>query len=120
MCKRSVRWLWRLDRGKQLAFASLQGELARKHGLDVPDDRVADSFVLLDEGSGRWLTRSAAVLELLRLLGWPWRVLTVLVWVPEGIRDAAYDWVARHRHQWFGPDDACELPDQLMRKQLRD
>jgi len=30
--------------------------------------------------------------------------------VPRPIRDAVYDWVARHRYGWFGKHDTCRLP----------
>jgi len=30
--------------------------------------------------------------------------------VPSGLRNLVYDFVARHRYQWFGRSEQCSLP----------
>lgn len=36
--------------------------------------------------------------------------------VPQKLRDSLYDFIARHRYQWFGKKDVCRLPSIEERK----
>lgn len=94
LCKGTVRWL-STPRSTPLTFAPLQsGTFADKN---MPEAiRRADSIVV--HQGGRWLTESRAIEEILRhtpgkqWLQWLMRLL------PRWLKDAAYRWVARHRH----------------------
>jgi predicted DCC family thiol-disulfide oxidoreductase YuxK len=48
----------------------------------------------------------------------PWRALGLLLAVPAPVRDAVYDWIARHRYRWFGRSDTCEIPSPRVRARL--
>ena len=99
----------------RIRFAPLQGELARtvlpRHGLN-PDD--LDSVVVISrwqQPSERALTRAAAVLYTLDVLGRGWRVLArVARVVPGPLANWLYDLVARIRYKVFGRFEACQLP----------
>lgn len=73
-----------------------------------PELRTIDSLVLVQDG--RALTRSGAVLGVLRYLGGPWRVLLVGRLVPREIRDSLYDVVAFWRKRLLGRYESCPLP----------
>lgn len=75
------------------------------------------SAVVLIEGT-RVFTRSTAALRIARSLSGPWPVAAMLLLVPRPLRDAVYDWVARHRYRWFGRRDACDLPSADVRARL--
>ncbi|MEZ5972695.1 MAG: DCC1-like thiol-disulfide oxidoreductase family protein [Hyphomonadaceae bacterium] len=68
-----------------------------------------DTYVLLESGSIR--VKSDAALRIFALLGWPWAVLSVGYVLPRLLRDAIYDFVARHRVAWFGARESCYAPD---------
>ena len=55
-------------------------------------------------------TRSEAVIRIFRRLGFPFSIALVFRLIPRGLRDAAYDWIARNRYRWFGRQDTCRLP----------
>ena len=57
------------------------------------------------------LARSDAFLHILRRLGGGWKILAaVLSVVPRGLRDAAYDFIARVRYRIFGKrDELCPI-----------
>jgi predicted DCC family thiol-disulfide oxidoreductase YuxK len=40
-----------------------------------------------------------------------WQWTWVFQFIPQVIRDAIYDLVARNRYRWFGRRDACILPN---------
>lgn len=109
LCDRSVQFVLDHDRQGVFRFASLQSEagraLLRRCDLD-PD--ALDSVVLVE--GGRCHVRSDAAWRIARRLDAPWRWLAVARVLPRGLRDVAYDWVARNRYRWFGTKEACRLP----------
>lgn len=111
LCDRSVRFLLRHDRDRQLKFAAIQSEAGRKllasHGIDP--DRL-DTFVVID--GERCLNRSDAVLALARVIGMPWSLLGVWGVMPRGLRDATYRLVAANRYAWFGRRGECAVPSK--------
>jgi predicted DCC family thiol-disulfide oxidoreductase YuxK len=54
--------------------------------------------------------RSEAVLRLLAYLGMPWSLGLIGRLLPVGMRDRAYDWVARRRLRLVRGAPACSLP----------
>ena len=111
LCHRAVKFVLRHDRsGRAFRFAPLQGEtflgrVAAERRVGLPDSVV----VLTREGELR--VRSAAFLHVFRRLGGGWRVLAaVLSVVPRGLRDFAYDFVARIRYRVFGKrEELCPI-----------
>ena len=107
LCNGFVDRLLRWDRRGTLRYSPLQGETAAARlGPQSPAD---PSTIVFADGDLVSL-RSTAVLRILRRLGGGWRLAAVLVLVPRPIRDAVYDWIARHRHAWFGKRAACRIP----------
>lgn len=98
-CGWSVRWVLRRDRSRSFRFAPLDSPRGRallaEHGL--PSD--PGTVVVLDDG--RAYLRSDAVLRVARRVGGIWHLLRVGGVLPRSLRDALYDWVARHRG-WLG------------------
>jgi predicted DCC family thiol-disulfide oxidoreductase YuxK len=109
LCNGVVRFVIDRDPRARFRFASLQSELGRgllrHHGLDP---EALDAVMLVD-GEGAHV-RSTAALRIARGLRAPWPWLAPLALVPRVLRDAVYDFVARHRYRWFGKRDACALP----------
>ena len=109
LCSAGVRFVLRHERpdGPRIRFVAIQSpegaRLAAAHGVDALDPRT----FLLVEG-GRALARSDAALAVAARLGGPARLLALARWVPRPLRDAAYGFVARHRHRLFGR--ACIVP----------
>jgi predicted DCC family thiol-disulfide oxidoreductase YuxK len=118
-CFASVRSVHRLDKHGRVYFAPLQGELARKLGLDVHASETGGTMVLLREGDGKLFTRSDALLELARALGWPWRLARAAVVVPRRWRDGVYQFIADHRLTLSGKTATCQLPDTKLVERLR-
>ena len=125
-CAESVQFvLSREKRRRTLRFASLQSQ----PGADVrerhPELEGVDSVIWVEAGAAgqpeRVFVRSAAVFRVLRYLGGVW---TAFAWagriVPAFVRDAVYDWVARHRHQLIRRGKACLLPTPEQRERFVD
>ena len=66
------------------------------------------TFLLLERT--RVFTKSTAALRIVRHLSGLWPLLYLCIVVPRPLRDAAYNFVARHRYKWMGKADACRVP----------
>jgi predicted DCC family thiol-disulfide oxidoreductase YuxK len=113
-CNRWVDFLLRFDRRDVFRFAARQTEsgalLLRQAGL--PEAGVG-SIVLIEHGVVQ--VRSAAVLRMLRLVGFPFSMAAIFSLIPAAPRDRMYDWFARNRLKWFGRRQTCRLPSQAER-----
>jgi predicted DCC family thiol-disulfide oxidoreductase YuxK len=110
-CADTVQFVLTHDvREKTLRFASLQGPTGTSLRARHPGLASADSVVWLDWlDDAAPLVRSDAALRVLDYLGGAWGVLGALGrLLPIGLRDRAYDLVARHRHRLAA--DACVIP----------
>src|ERR1700735_242776 len=116
LCHRAVRFVVRHDRsGHAFRFAPLQGETFRERVFLPQRETLPDSMVVLT-GDGSLLTRSDALIYILRRLGGGWKLLAgVLGVIPRPLRDFVYDFVARVRYRIFGRrDEYCPVvPPEL-------
>jgi predicted DCC family thiol-disulfide oxidoreductase YuxK len=109
-CAESVQTILRHDRRGTLRFAPLQGELGAAVVSRHPELESVDSMIWVESASGsaeRVTVRSSAALRVAAYLGGIWRVLLLGYVLPAPIRDALYDFVARHRHHLMGHRDNC-------------
>jgi predicted DCC family thiol-disulfide oxidoreductase YuxK len=129
LCSASVRFVLARDRTDYFRFASLQSEVGRAllvkyHVTDAGlgdgaesggadggagggGDGAGGSIVLIE--NGRVFTRSTAALRIARRLKRPWPVASLFLAIPRPLRDAVYNFIARHRYRWFGRADACAI-----------
>jgi predicted DCC family thiol-disulfide oxidoreductase YuxK len=110
LCNGLVVFLVARDPRARFRFAALQSDAAalllRSVGLARED--VLDSFILVE--GGRVWQRSAACLQVARRMRFPWWLFYALVVIPRPLRNALYDYVARHRFGWFGRRETCMTP----------
>ena len=108
-CCGVVNFIIERDPSGVFRFAPFQSEAARRilGQYDYPVDTL-DSFVLIEDG--KLYTRSEAGLRVQKLLGGFHKLLYAFIVVPAPIRDAVYDYIARHRYEWYGKKDECMIP----------
>jgi len=110
MCNATATWFARRDPAGRMIFAANQGTVARIAG----EPPGGDGRTLVVWMGSRRLTRSVAVLALLRQLGGGWGWLArVAGCCPVGLSDGVYDAVARHRRRFPGRPGACKLLSPL-------
>jgi predicted DCC family thiol-disulfide oxidoreductase YuxK len=117
LCNAAVRFVVRFDAEGEFRFAPLQSDvgqaLLERHGL-APE--TFDSFALVEDGDHT--TKSTAALRVARRLDGPFPLLYPLIYLPAGVRDRVYDFVADHRYQVFGKKDACPVPEPEIRERF--
>lgn len=97
LCQRSVRFVAGRERSGQVHFAPLGGAAFQSLIPEAVRGSLPDSL-LVRRPDGMLLARSGALIHLLGRMGPGWRLAgRVLAWMPRGLRDGAYDWVAKRR-----------------------
>jgi predicted DCC family thiol-disulfide oxidoreductase YuxK len=122
LCNRLVQFALRHDEERVFRFASLQSSFAsrvlKQHGVDAAVLTTAYVLVSSDEGQVL-LQQSEAILFLMGRFGGIWSVLAQMArLLPLGIRDWAYNLIARHRYRIFGRYDSCPLPSVADRERF--
>ncbi len=107
LCNRFVDFVLTRDHERRFRFAPLQGTTAMAR---LGDPGVVDPTTIVYEEDGVLFDRSTAALRIVAGLRGVWTLVAVFQLIPRPIRDAVYDWVARHRYGWFGRRDACRVP----------
>lgn len=119
LCSGVVRWCHARDRRGSIWFAALESDYAAEHrkALGLPEAGAgAETFALYDEATQQVFFRFDGVRYLMKELGGGWRMAGKLAgWVPLAWGNASYDFVARHRRQWFGENKECTLPPNSLR-----
>lgn len=117
LCHRAVRFVLSEDpRGEAFRFAPLHGEAFNAALSETQRATLPDSLVLLT-AEGVVLTRSDAVLHLMKRLGGLWRLLGIVSGlIPRALRDRTYDGIAAVRSRLFAkPSDACPIVPKALR-----
>lgn len=108
LCNGAVNFIIRRDVKKKFRFAALQSEAGKKmHSIFLTGNSI-ESIVLISGAQVYY--KSAAALQIARLLPLPWRLLYGFIIVPAFIRNAVYNFIARNRYKWFGKKERCMLP----------
>jgi predicted DCC family thiol-disulfide oxidoreductase YuxK len=98
LCNRSVSFVRKRDRNKIFSFVSLQSLEGQNHlsSLGLPLDDLSSVIYIENQ---RAFIRSEAGLRILKNLGWPWRILFILIIIPRPLRDVIYDQIAKYRYK---------------------
>lgn len=109
-CSSTVQFVIDKEKTPDLYFCSLQSQAGQAMlKLFNIDPSVTDSLVLIEHDKA--YIKSSAALRLSRHLKALYPLLFGFIIVPPFIRNAVYDYIARHRYKWFGKSESCMLPD---------
>jgi predicted DCC family thiol-disulfide oxidoreductase YuxK len=117
LCNAWVRFLVKRDPTGIFRFAPQQScigqAIIERH---LSGSQQLSSVILITANTV--YTESTAVLEIFARLAPPWSWIAVLRIVPRGLLDFCYRVVVRHRYQWFGRTDTCQMPSADIRSRL--
>jgi predicted DCC family thiol-disulfide oxidoreductase YuxK len=119
LCNWFVQVVIRRDPGARFRFASLQSGVASRLLDARPIGDVPGGTFVLVEGD-RIFVRSTAAIRVMSQLGFPWSLASLLLALPEPLRDSAYRVVAANRYRWFGTRDRCMIPTPEIRSRFLD
>jgi predicted DCC family thiol-disulfide oxidoreductase YuxK len=125
LCNRLVQFILKRDKRDCFRFSWLQSDFAvqvlGRHGA-APDSLDTMYAVLDYEQPGeRLLARSDAVVFIMRELGGTWAALAAgFRLLPGGIRNWAYNVIARNRYRVFGKYEVCMIQEEKYRHKFLD
>lgn len=109
LCNTSVSFIIKRDKEALFRFAALQSEtgktLLQKYG--IAEEQEATLFYLRNNDC---LSRSTAVIYILKDLGGIWKCFYPLIYLPNRVRDAIYSFISRNRYRLFGKRNKCMMP----------
>ncbi len=109
LCNRLVIFIINRDRKRIFKFASLQSVKAGEMGI-LQKDTTSNSVIFFCEN--KLYQKSTAILQICKLLPFPWSILFGFIIVPRLIRDGVYNFVAANRYNWFGKKEQCMVPSE--------
>lgn len=114
LCDGVVNYILRHERAATIQFVSFQSDVGRKlaveHNVD-PDDPA--TFLFIEGGVAR--VKSDGVIATSRHVKGVGRLLALGRFVPNCVRDMAYEFVAQNRYQIFGKKNVCVVPSTINR-----
>lgn len=117
LCNGTVAFIIRNDPDARFKFSALQSThgqaLLQSHQLV---NNTTKTVVYLKEG--KVYMKSTAALEVMKALGWPWKVMYVFIVIPKPIRDFMYDLIARWRYRIFGKRNTCTIPTKKIQNRF--
>lgn len=112
LCNATVDTLIKIDRKRQLRYASLQSDFGQSVLSALPER--PDSIIFITPY--RVYYYGDAVLQIAKVLGFPYNMLGIGQIIPKGIRNWLYKGMAKRRYSWFGKRDSCRMPTAGERK----
>ena len=117
LCNSSVQLVLKANKSKSVQFAAIQSTV----GVQILeyfniDPSKTDSLIFIDKQKA--YVKMTAVLHLSKYLKFPYSWLQVLFVIPEIIRNAVYDYIAKNRYLWFGKKDTCMIPSSETAKRF--
>lgn len=116
LCNRSVKFVLKKEKDRELFFSPLQSEFAKKILKQFNLEGTADSMVLLE--NGKIYLRSSAALRVTKYLKGLWPGMMAFIVVPPFIRNAVYNYISKNRITWFGMADYCEMMTPELKKRF--
>ncbi len=122
VCKLCHAWshfILKFDRKKIFKLASVQSTQGRTL-LDYFNYPTDDYQTMLVIDGNQCLEQSDAFFHVMKMLGYPWKLILIFKLIPKAARDWLYLKIASNRYRWFGKKTTCTLPDSTEKGRFLD
>ncbi|CAG2532729.1 DCC family [Maribacter dokdonensis] len=118
LCNNSVQFVIKRDVNDVFQFAALQSETGKRLLTERNIDTQEVDSIILIEPNIAYYTKSAAALEIGKHLKGLKAISSILLWLPEALRNIVYDFIARNRYKWYGKKDNCMIPSEELKSKF--
>ena len=101
LCISSMRFINKVDRKKKFIFKPLEANEMSDEPVSEGEKNSGYGSIIL-ETNGRKLSKSSAILQIFKELGFPWSILAAFTFIPKFVRDGIYNFIAKRRYYFFG------------------
>jgi predicted DCC family thiol-disulfide oxidoreductase YuxK len=110
LCDASVQFIIKHDAKDIFRFVAIQSELGQEiiKYLRI-DTSKTDSIILYEPGIAYYYKAEAALRIAKELKSWH-SILYGFMFIPDGIKNSVYDYIAKNRYKWYGKKEACMIP----------
>lgn len=118
LCNKTVQRIIALDKKDVFRFVSLQSALGQDilYYLGI-NSQETDSVVLYVPQQAYYI-KADAIIEIAKQMGGIYQLLGLFAWLPNGLKNMVYDWVANNRYQWYGKQAACMIPTPELKEKF--
>ena len=110
LCNSTVRFVLTHDRKKLFCYSTLQSETSKLLLEEFPLTNKDTETVVLIRNGKKYL-RSTAILQIFKLLGFPWSLFLLAKLIPINLLDKIYSYISARRYKWFGKRNRCMVPN---------
>ncbi|MBU2902568.1 thiol-disulfide oxidoreductase DCC family protein [Maribacter dokdonensis] len=118
LCNNSVQFVIKRDVNDVFQFAALQSETGKRLLTERNIDTQEVDSIILIEPNIAYYTKSTAALEIGKHLKGLKAISSILLWLPEALRNIVYDFIARNRYKWYGKKDNCMIPSEELKSKF--
>lgn len=115
LCSEFIDFVINIDKSNQFKFSPLQSSFAINH-LPSKLTRELSTVIVIIEG--QTYTKALAVLQLFRKVGGPWKLISLLRFLPKGFLNFFYDLIAKNRYRIMPKKETCRLPTPSERERF--
>ena len=117
LCSFFARWVLKRDESKHFVFTTAQSDLGQAlfDHYDLQTEEFETNLVIID---GQLYEKMYGALAIFYHVGFPWRLLSILKFLPSGLLDFLYESIARNRYTLFGKQEHCLVPTQELKERL--
>ncbi|MFY8186869.1 MAG: thiol-disulfide oxidoreductase DCC family protein [Flavobacterium sp.] len=110
LCDSAVQMIIKNDKKDVFRFVAQQEpkgqEIMRYLGIDA----LKTDSIILYEPNVAYFIKAEAVMEIARDLSGGLHYIRLFSWLPNGLANLVYDFVAKNRYQWYGKKESCMMP----------
>lgn len=117
LCSFFARWIVARDKSGAFMFTTAQSRLGQalyKH-YELDREDFETNLVIIN---GVLHEKMFAALAVCKVVGYPWRMLSVLRFLPGGLLNGIYRLIAKNRYMLFGKKDQCEIVSDELQQRL--
>lgn len=119
LCNSAITFVIQRDKKDVFRYAALQSDignkLAEKYNINLD---TVDSIILVTDKKA--YVKSTAALRIALKLSSGWPLMSSFLILPAFFRNWVYDFIARHRYNWFGKKEACMIPTPALKSKFLD
>ncbi len=118
LCDSTVNKVIKADQQDQFRFVALDSEKGKEILNYIGIDRTKIDSIVLYEPGVAYFIKSKAAFEIASTLGGKYSLIGIFSFLPTGITDALYEYIAKNRYKWYGKKESCMIPSEDIKQKF--